>query len=138
MTGRVVAAIQDRLPYGNMLIIETDYEYLPLSLLETVEIPIDYSIYHLYAHLSESPLVELGQAIDCGQLLGHVGKTGYIVPVAHLHLETRMGPPGAIFESMVFFDSQATPEEQGAYLRWRISGEFTHFDPIGLLEIPTE
>ena len=138
MAGRVAAAIHDRLPYGNMVIIETAYENLPLSLLDTVEIPKDYSIYHLYAHFAESPLVELDQAIECGQLLGHVGKTGYIVPVAHLHLETRIGPPGENFESMVFFDTQATPEEQDAYLRWRISGEFQHFDPIAILEIPSE
>jgi len=138
MAGRVAAAIQDRLPYGNMVIIETAYNYLPLAILDTVEIPIGYSIYHLYAHFAESPLVELSQGVDCGQLLGHVGRTGYIVPVAHLHLETRIGPAGAIFRSMVFFDTQATPEEQDAYLRWRIGGEFLHFDPITLLDIHSE
>jgi len=130
IAGRVAATIQDRLPYGNMVIIETAYDDLPLELMETVEIPNDYSIYHLYSHFVESPLVELGQRVECGQLLGHVGQTGYIVPVAHLHLETRIGPPGVSFESMVFFDTQAAPEEQDAYLRWRISGDFQHFDPM--------
>ncbi|MBC8508275.1 MAG: hypothetical protein H8D34_25750, partial [Chloroflexi bacterium] len=57
---------------------------------------------------------------------------GYVVPVAHLHLETRIGPPGIAFESMAFFDTQATPVEQAAYTRWRTSGNFQHFDPMQL------
>jgi len=133
MAGRVAAAIHDRLPYGNMVIIETPYEKLPDHVLDIVDIPMGSSLYHLYAHLSENPLVELSTEVACGELLGHVGKTGYVVPVAHLHLETRVGPPSARFESMVFFDSQATPDEQAAYILWRISGEFQHFDPMTIL-----
>ncbi len=135
MAGRVAAAIHDRLPYGNMVIIETPNELLTDEIFETVEIPAGHSIYHLYAHLGQTPLVELGQQVKCGQVLGDVGKTGYFVPVAHLHLETRSGPPGVIFESMAFFDTLATPEEQAAYTRWRISGEFEHFDPMRSLNL---
>ena len=132
MGGRVAAAIQDRLPYGNMVIIETPHESLPQEVLESTSIPKGNSVYHLYAHFAETPLVELGQDVECGQLLGHVGQTGYVVPVAHLHLETRIGPPGVAFESMAFFDTQATPEEQAAYTRWRTSGDFQHIDPMTL------
>ena len=132
MTGRVAAAIHDRLPYGNMVIIETTFESLPDEVLGSIAIPEGYSIYHLYAHFDDTPLAALGQPVECGQLIGYVGQTGYIVPVAHLHLETRLGPPGVIFESMVFFDTQATPDEQAAYTRWRTSGDFQHFDPMTL------
>ncbi len=133
MAGRVAAAIHDRLPYGNMVIIETPYEKLPGHAYDAVDMPIGFSLYHLYAHLIEKPLVEVGAEVTCGELLGHVGKTGYVVPVAHLHLETRIGPPDVSFESMVFFDSQATPDEQAAYILWRTSGDFQHFDPLTIL-----
>jgi len=133
MAGRVAAAIQDRLPYGNMVIIETPYENIPPGVLAAIEIPKGSSLYHLYAHFAETPLIALDQQVECGQLLGYVGRTGYNVPVAHLHLETRLGPPGASFESMVFYDAQATPKEQAAYVRWRTSGEFQHFDPMEIL-----
>ncbi|MBL7162624.1 MAG: M23 family metallopeptidase [Anaerolineales bacterium] len=132
MGGRVAAAIQDRLPYGNMVIIETPYESLPQEILESMQIAEENSVYHLYAHFAETSLVVLNQQVECGQLLGYVGQTGYVVPVAHLHLETRIGPPGVAFESMAFFDTQATPEEQAAYTRWRTSGDFQHIDPMTL------
>ncbi len=133
MAGRVAASIHDRLPYGNMIIIETPHEMLPEIVTESIAITKGESLYHLYAHFLETPLAELDQQVECGQLLGHVGKTGYVVPLAHLHLETRIGPTGATFEGMVFFDTQATPEEQAAYTRWRTGGEFQHFDPMVIL-----
>lgn len=136
LAGRVAAAIHDRLPYGNMVIIETPFEMLPNHILENIDISPDQSLYHLYAHFQETPLIELDQQVECGQILGHVGKTGYVVPIAHLHFETRIGPPGATFEGMVFFDTQATPEEQAAYTRWRTGGEFQHFDPMLILNSP--
>jgi murein DD-endopeptidase MepM/ murein hydrolase activator NlpD len=135
MKGHVAAAIQDRLPYGNMVIIETPNEILPSEIIEALEIPTGVSIYHLYAHFDDTPLVTLGQEITCGQILGYVGQTGYIIPVPHLHLETRLGPPGISFESMAFFDLQATEEENSNYQRWRTGGEFQHFDPMGLFRI---
>jgi len=130
MDGRVAAAIPDRLPYGNMVIIETAYEHIPEQVLNVIDIPQGNSLYHLYAHFTETPLVALDQQVKCGQLLGYVGQTGYVVPVAHLHLETRLGPPNVSFESMVFFDTQASAEERAAYTRWRTSGDFQHIDPI--------
>jgi len=138
MSGRVVASMQDRLPYGNMVIVETPYEWLPKNIIQAIPIPTGSSVYHLYAHFAENPQVSLGEQVECGLPLGHVGKSGYVVPIAHLHLETRIGPPGITFENMVFFDTQATPEEQAAYTRWRTSGEFQHFDPLILLIGETE
>ena len=138
LVGHVAASIHDRLPYGNMVIIETPHELLPDEIVSVIDIPAGASIYHLYAHFEATPLVELGQQIECGQLLGSVGKTGYVVPVAHLHLETRIGPPGERFESIIFFDTQATPEEQAAYVRWRTSGEFQHFDPMDIFVVSSE
>jgi len=135
LAGRVAAAIHDRLPYGNMIIIETPFDMLPENVVGNIDISKNQSLYHLYAHFLETPLVELNQEVACGQLLGHVGKTGYVVPIAHLHLETRIGPPGVSFEGMVFFDTQATPEEQTAYTRWRTGGEFRHFDPLDVLSV---
>lgn len=137
LAGRVAASIHDRLPYGNLVIIETPPELLPKALREMLQIPAGSSLYHLYAHLSEAPRVEPGQAINCGALLGYAGMTGYNIPVAHLHLETRLGPANSFFEGMVFYDTRATASEQANYVRWRTSGEFQHFDPMVLFtELP--
>ena len=130
LAGRVAAAISDRLPYGNMVIIETPPELIPENLREILNLPAGISLYHLYAHLSETPLVIPGQTIECGDLLGYAGMTGYNVPVPHLHLETRLGPANTFFDGMVFYDTQATATEQGNYVRWRTGGEFQHFDPM--------
>ncbi len=128
--GEVAAAIHDKLPYGNMVIIETLPEAIPEALRKTLAIPDGYSLYHLYAHFAEAPLVQLGEEIICGAPLGYVGQSGYNIPVAHLHIETRIGPSGVRFESMMFYDTHATSNEQKQYLRWRVSGEFQHFDPM--------
>lgn len=132
LAGRVAAVIVDRLPYGNMVIVETPTDLLPEIVQAALAIPEGYSLYHLYAHMMETPLVELGQVVACGELLGYAGMTGYNIPVPHLHLETRVGPENTIFEGMVFYDTRATTAEQANYLRWRISGDFQHVDPMKL------
>jgi hypothetical protein len=53
--------------------------------------------------------------------------------IPHLHLETRLGPAGQVFESMRFYDTRATQEEMDTYVLWRTSGIFQHFDPLQLL-----
>jgi murein DD-endopeptidase MepM/ murein hydrolase activator NlpD len=131
--GRVAAVLNDRLPYGNMVIIETQREDLWPELIQYLEINSGESLYHLYAHLGQLPLVSLGQEVECGQVIGEVGKTGYNIPIPHLHLETRVGPAGMVFESMAFYDTRATEEEMGNYKQWRISGEFRHIDPMEIL-----
>jgi murein DD-endopeptidase MepM/ murein hydrolase activator NlpD len=134
LPGRVVVAIADRLPYGNMVLVETPQSDMPPGLASRLEIAPDESLYHLYAHFQEAPLVQAGDWVTCGQALGQVGASGYNIPVAHLHLETRIGPAGSDIGSMVFYDTQATPAEMEAYRLWRTSGIFQHFDPLVLFE----
>ncbi len=128
--GNVAASIQDRLPYGNMVIIETTQNLMPNTILDKLSLKAGESIYSLYAHLAEVPLVEKGDSITCGQPLGKVGKTGYDIVNPHLHLETRIGPSGVSFEGMAFYDTSATTEEMDNYLRWRTSGNFKPVDPM--------
>ncbi len=134
LPGRVVAIMDDRLPYGNMVMLETRLEQMPAELIAALSMHNHTSLYHLYAHLESAPEVILDQEVACGQALGQVGQTGYFVPVPHLHLETRNGPPGARFESMAFYDTQASEEERSLYRLWRTSGTFEHFDPMILVE----
>ncbi len=86
----------------------------------------------LYAHLDQPPLVSLAERVAGCQLLGEVGMSGN-TDIPHLHLETRLGPAGQVFESMRFYDTRATQEEMDAYVLWRTSGIFQHFDPLQLL-----
>jgi len=130
MSGWVVLVVVDRLPYGNMVIIETPGEKIPDTLAQSLELEPGESIYHLYAHFMESPLRALGEWVGCGSLLGEVGKSGYNIPVAHLHLETRFGPAGAKFDGMVYYDPQASDRERENYELWRMSGKYRHFDPM--------
>jgi murein DD-endopeptidase MepM/ murein hydrolase activator NlpD len=135
LPGRVAANIDDRLPYGNMVMIESVQENLHPELIAALDLPADSSLYLLYAHLESAPTFDIGQEITCGQALGAVGKTGYFVPVPHLHIEARVGPAGARFESMAFYDTSASEAEKENYRLWRTSGEFQHFDPMLLFQI---
>jgi murein DD-endopeptidase MepM/ murein hydrolase activator NlpD len=128
--GWVAVVIKDRLPYGNMVILETPATHLPKEFIKSLNIGPGESIYHLYAHFSDTPLPSPGSWVECGQILGYVGKTGYNVPVAHLHLETRIGPAGTRFDGMVFYDTQASDIEMENYKTWRMSGLYRHFDPM--------
>jgi len=133
LPGIVAAVINDRLPYGNMVIIETPISRLTPMIRQALGFPETLSIYHLYAHMNNTPDLFIGGHITCGQIIGQVGQTGYNIPVPHLHLETRLGPPGSIFGTMAFYDTQATTSEGKNYLRWRTSGEFNHFNPMIIL-----
>ncbi|MBS1250299.1 MAG: hypothetical protein MAG431_01893 [Chloroflexi bacterium] len=132
-SGVVVASIEGRFPYGNMVIVETAYEELPAEFVFMLGMQPDESLYHLYAHFQEGPEVALGERVEGGQALGQVGKTGYNIEVPHLHLETRIGSSGAVFERMVYYDVTAKEEEMEAYELWRTSGVFRHFDPMEIL-----
>jgi len=132
LSGKVAASIQDRLPYGNMVIIETSWDILPGSIIDAIGIHAGESLYSLYAHMQATPSLLLGEFVQCGQILGTVGTTGYYVVNPHLHLETRIGPIGIEFDRMAFYDTSASLEEMDNYLRWRTSGEFRHFDPMVL------
>ena len=135
LPGIVAAVIDNRLPYGNMVIIETSGEIFPNPINELLGLGPDKSVYHLYAHMQSKPVLRVGEWVACGDDLGQVGTTGYNIVEPHLHLETRIGPEGQVFDNMAFYDTRATQAEIDAYLRWRVGGEFQHFDPMHLFEI---
>jgi len=130
LPGTVAASIQDRLPYGNMVVIETPNDALPQKVIEKFNIAPGESLYSLYAHMGEAPNVHVNDDVSCGQNLGIVGITGYDIVNPHLHLETRIGPPGIRFLGMTFYDTSATEEEMRNYQRWRTSGDFKNIDPM--------
>jgi murein DD-endopeptidase MepM/ murein hydrolase activator NlpD len=132
LPGKVAAAISDSFPYGNVVIVETPFEYIPHALIQTIGFTPDQSLYVLYAHMQEMPMVKLGQAVISCQPVGRVGATGNTL-APHLHLETRHGPAGAYFTVMSAFLEGTTPEQRANYKRWRTGGEFLHFDPMLLL-----
>ena len=134
LPGQVVAVLNDRLPYGNMVMIETSVVDLHPAIASQLGLTETLSLYHLYAHFRAAPLVALGQQVECAAPLGVVGKTGYNIVVPHLHLELRVGPAGEVFPSMAFYDTRATQEEMEAYERWRMSGVFRHLDPMALFD----
>jgi len=134
LPGKVIAMIPDRLPYGNMVIIETIGSELPSELSDQLGIVPGESLYHLYAHFEQTPHVNLGQRVNCGQSLGQVGSTGYNIVNPHLHLETRLGPSGADFSlGMAYYSTAASEQERENYELWRTSGIYRHFDPMILI-----
>ena len=132
LAGKVAMALANTFPYGNVVIIETPRDLLPGDLVERLEVPADRSLYLLYAHMEEAPLVSLGDEVSACQPIGAVGSSGNAI-AAHLHLETRTGPPGVVFLGMSRFVDDATPEEKENYRVWRVSRQFLHFDPMLLL-----
>jgi murein DD-endopeptidase MepM/ murein hydrolase activator NlpD len=130
--GVVAARMEDRMPYGNMVMIETQPSDLPAELITLLDIPEGESLYLLYAHLREPPKVELSEKVKACQSLGEVGMTGW-TEIPHLHLEARKGPGGTVFQSILYYDTKATQEEMDNYVLWRTSGVFQHFDPMILL-----
>jgi murein DD-endopeptidase MepM/ murein hydrolase activator NlpD len=157
LDGKVAAVINDRKPYGNMIIIETPLEWMPSSWLPTINLPTpaptvepdprltcpkparppvwnarQRSVYTLYAHLNQPPAFQVGDPITCGQAIGAVGTTGNSVN-PHLHFETRSGPSGASFDSMGHYDIRLNESERANYCLWRVSGWFQLFDPMLLL-----
>ena len=131
-SGQIAAAIQDRFPYGNVVIVETRQNELPDAWISKLGMQPGESIYTLYAHLDQPPLLDLGEKVEACQSLGAVGKSGNTVE-PHLHLEMRLGPAGQSFPSMAYYGAQDSKEERENYVRWRTGGEFRHFDPMSVL-----
>jgi hypothetical protein len=160
LPGVVAGIVPDRQPYGYAVIVETRLDSFPQLALqlpapaptvvpntslscppgappEAVEgIPgtSERSLYLLYAHMHEPPLVQLNQEVSCGETLGVVGTTGRSVN-DHLHLETRVGPAGATFPTMAHYDNAATETEMRTYCTWRVSGLFQLVDPMTLFSL---
>jgi murein DD-endopeptidase MepM/ murein hydrolase activator NlpD len=132
LAGRVAAAIQDSFPFGNLVIVETAKDDLTDDLLQKLKLADGQSLYVLYAHLEAPPLVQPGDTVQACQALGAVGKSGN-AGVAHLHLETRIGPSRTVFSGMAYYTPQASQLERDEYVLWRMSGVFQHFDPMILL-----
>lgn len=143
LDGSVALVLSDSFPYGNAVILETHLSDLPGSWSEKLAErlqeyrlanphALQLSVYFLYAHLQDPPSHQAGQHLSACTTLGAVGQSGN-AGVAHLHLEMRLGPSGAQLEDMGYYLYEITPAQRESYLRWRISGEFRHFDPMLLL-----
>lgn len=136
LPGKVAAVLNDRLPYGNMVLIETGQDDLSPELITALGLAPGEALYHLYAHFGQPPRVILGQQVACGEPLGEVGATGYNIVNPHLHLETRLGPAGADFSAgMAYYSTAASGIERTNYELWRTSGIFRHFDPMTLINL---
>ncbi len=157
LAGRVAAIVEDKFPYGNAVLIETDFEALPPSWFElfnqptpvaspvvtnlscpVVDLPAanstGRSLYILYAHLEDNPDLTIDGLVACGVKLGSVGSSGNALN-PHLHLELRVGPSGAFFPSMAHYDTTASPEEMASYCSWRVGGAYLILDPMTLFAI---
>ncbi len=156
LSGRVAAALPNRPPYGNMVIVETGWDQLPAFIQDLYGPPpptpspgsirlscpgithfegaggSQPSLYVLYAHLEEKSTLQIGQPVSCGEPIGRVGTTGASVN-PHLHLETRFGPAGAVFTAMAHYTASASSAEMTAYCTWRVSGQFIMLDPMKVL-----
>lgn len=156
LSGTTVLTLDDDIPYGYAILIETPLSDLPepvQSALLAGYLPVpddpnyrlycpevprpeqtgEFSVYHLYAHMEVRPDYKRGDPIECGATLGTVGNTGYSSN-PHLHLETRLGPAGAHFKTMAHYENTNTPEQMGNYCLWRMSGYYQLFDPFILFD----
>jgi murein DD-endopeptidase MepM/ murein hydrolase activator NlpD len=70
----------------------------------------------------------------CGSPIGRIGDTGNALN-PHLHLETRVGPAGVVFQGMSHYDPGASTAEMDAYCAWRIGGAFRLVDPLLILRM---
>lgn len=159
LDGIVAGTVHDRFPYGNMIMIETPLEQLPVALQEKLNnlpesslpdlayspltcpaiSPSDFpdqqkSLYLLYAHMQEASTYQPGDQVSCGENLGKVGNTGDSSN-AHLHFETRLGPSNFRFTEMAHYLSDSTDVERYNYCTWRVSGIFQLTDPLDVLSV---
>lgn len=159
LPGRVAAVDIDRPPYGNMIIIETSLDKIPVQFLNATLFPTpaptavndgrltcpasgpsptynpaNRSLYVLSAHMKEPPGLQVGDEVTLCQEIGLVGSTGESSQ-NHLHLEMRVGPSEARFTSIAHRDTSATEEEMYNYCIWRISNIFQQFDPMELISL---
>ncbi len=158
LPGRVAMVLADRFPYGNAVLIETDYQDLPAAWQQKVPARvIEREIFHtnltcpgawedaqantqagafyiLYAHFENEVPFQVEDRIQCGQEIGQIGMSGNAL-APHVHVEMRWGPSGAVFADMAHYDSSASPLAMENYCRWRVSGWYQLLDPMGFLLI---
>jgi murein DD-endopeptidase MepM/ murein hydrolase activator NlpD len=153
LPGKVILVVHDRFPYGNMVLIETPLDQISASLLDSLTLPTPIpqenitrfstcekeavpitwdstrkSLYTLYAHLENDPVVQAGDQVNCGQVIAAVGLSGNTV-AEHLHIEVRIGPADAHFSTIAMYTEDATLQERYNYCIWSISGNFQAIDP---------
>jgi len=156
LSGKVVLTLEDDIPYGYTVMIETSLSELSENLQQTllagyIEVPDEVvtqgqcppmntpiltgemSVYHLYAHLETRPSIKPGDSVQCGELLGTVGNSG-LSSNPHLHLETRLGPSGADLSTMAFYNPTYSEKQRSTYCLWRMSGYYQLFDPFIIFE----
>lgn len=160
LPGTIRMVLEDQFPYGNAILVETEWNELPeawlsaLDLPKTVEREISHtnltcpgtwedpggdpssvSLYILYAHFETLEELRSGESLICGQTLGTIGMTGNAL-APHVHVEFRLGPAGAIFEEIAHYDASASLTAMQNYCRWRVSGWYALLDPMEYLLLP--
>ncbi|HID85307.1 MAG TPA: M23 family metallopeptidase, partial [Anaerolineales bacterium] len=131
--GQVAGVERGRFPYGNAVMIATRAEALSPAWQDLLGLQPREALYTLYAHLAEPPPFAIGQAVACGETLGHMGCSGNCGN-PHLHLELRRGPAGETFPQGWTFQSREHSEASDqAYRWWRFEGPFALLDPWEIL-----
>ena len=159
-SGTIRSLINNRPPYGNMMIVETPLRDFPEDMqqffykdysaqtlpfhtnlncpgyqIQKFELKLEYlSVYVLYAHLYEFPEKTIGQPIASGEIIGEVGNSG-LSGNPHLHVEMRVGMSDYNFEMMAHYDNAATMEEIYNYCLWRVSGYFFQYNPMDFFDM---
>jgi murein DD-endopeptidase MepM/ murein hydrolase activator NlpD len=161
LEGKVIAVLKEKWVYGNAVIIETPLDQIPAAWLSLLQLPdiaptvvpnprltcpivtsdpnqnLDMnkrSLYLLYAHFDQPPILKIGDYVQCGQQIGSVGNSGKSTN-PHLHVEVRIGPSGAIFEGLAHYAANTTDAERHNYCVWRVSNLFQLIDPMRLFNI---
>jgi len=159
LSGSVAAVIQDRFPYGYAILVETPLDQVPSGWFKTLLIPTpaptreshptltcpendnmqnwDFtqrSLYLMYAHLKEPANLQIGDQVTCGQKLNVIGNSGNSLN-PHLHIEARVGPADATFESIAHYTGSASSQEMLNYCLWRVSETFQLINPMLLFSV---
>lgn len=158
LDGVVAGTVNNRFPYGYMVMVETPVDQLPVGLQEyfsslqpsplidlstsPLSCPAigsaDFagtgrSLYLVYAHMLDAATLNPGDAVTCGSPLGQIGNSGDSSN-AHLHFEARLGPSGFRFNEMAHYLTDSSDLERYNYCAWRVSGIFQLVDPQVILD----
>jgi len=160
--GTIAGVIEDRFPYGNAILVESQMEALSPVFLDSIILPtpgpialrhpvltcpdIDFPIYietteqdietERSLYLMYAHLKETPD-FQLGDPISPHQVLGTIGDSGnalnpHLHVELRVGPSGFQFPGMAHYDASASQKELAYYCLWRISGAFQVIDPMVL------